>query len=624
MALMDAIRPRGACSARTARSSSTRARPSSGRRCRAGPRATGTGSPIAHVEGDELGGAAAGPVAALRRGTFVPGWKTVADPQAARQGDLAPRRGEGRRGSCAGDVASRRCRRGDGVAIAAAGMGRRHAPGKPGRRAGAWSHRLARQLGDAHPARDRARLQHDAAARAPSIVQAAADLRRPRLRRHAARDAASASAARSSSAGCQLPPNFTRADAMLREGRRASCRASMTDRRPRSGWGYPPVAAGLAAGDRPRRALAADVVYAFGHGHLGLTQAAATGRLVADLVTGQPGRSTSSPFSPADASDSRSASHGPPHPSSASTATPAAIRCASSPAAARVLEGATMMERRAHFLAEYDWIRTGLMFEPRGHDMMSGSILYPPTRDDCDVAILFIETSGCLPMCGHGTIGTVTMAIEHGLVTPKTPGVLQARHAGRPRRRRVPTGRRVRRGGAHHQRAVLPAFARACTVECPGLGRAHGRRRLWRQFLCDRRRRRRISATWPTSPPASSSRWSPVLRRRAERDATASCIPRTPRSAAVATSCGPARRSMPSANARNAVFYGDKAIDRSPCGTGTSARMAQLDARGKLKVGDAFVHESDHRLAVQRPRRARDAGRRPHGDRSLDRRLGAA
>src|SRR6187200_2568887 len=86
------------------------------------------------------------------------------------------------------------------------------------------------------------------------------------------------------------------------------------------------------------------------------------------------------------------------------------------------LKGETMFERRQHFLAEYDWIRTGLMFEPRGHDMMSGSILYPPTRADCDVGILFIETSGCLPMCGHGTIGTVTMAIEEGLVTPKIPG----------------------------------------------------------------------------------------------------------------------------------------------------------------------------------------------------------
>ena len=88
------------------------------------------------------------------------------------------------------------------------------------------------------------------------------------------------------------------------------------------------------------------------------------------------------------------------------------------------LEGETMLERRAHFLKEFDWIRTGLMFEPRGHDMMSGAILYPPTREDCDIAFLFIETSGCLPMCGHGTIGTVTMAIENGLVSPREPGTL--------------------------------------------------------------------------------------------------------------------------------------------------------------------------------------------------------
>ena len=95
------------------------------------------------------------------------------------------------------------------------------------------------------------------------------------------------------------------------------------------------------------------------------------------------------------------------------------------PGGAPLLKGANMLEKRAHFLAEYDWIRTGLMFEPRGHDQMSGAILYPPTRDDCDIAVLFIETSGCLPMCGHGTIGTVTIALENGLVTPATPGQLR-------------------------------------------------------------------------------------------------------------------------------------------------------------------------------------------------------
>ncbi|MEL7122547.1 MAG: proline racemase family protein, partial [Bacteroidota bacterium] len=90
-----------------------------------------------------------------------------------------------------------------------------------------------------------------------------------------------------------------------------------------------------------------------------------------------------------------------------------------------LLQGQSMMEKRLHFLKEYDWIRKGLMFEPRGHDMMSGSILYPPSDPQNDIGILFIETSGCLPMCGHGTIGTVTIMLEEGLVYPKVPGQLR-------------------------------------------------------------------------------------------------------------------------------------------------------------------------------------------------------
>src|SRR5512145_3540688 len=92
---------------------------------------------------------------------------------------------------------------------------------------------------------------------------------------------------------------------------------------------------------------------------------------------------------------------------------------------APLLRGATMAERRLDFMERFDWIRTGLCFEPRGHDMMSGGFLYPPTTPDADTGILFIETSGCLPMCGHGTIGTVTVAIERGLVQPKTEGTLK-------------------------------------------------------------------------------------------------------------------------------------------------------------------------------------------------------
>ena len=89
------------------------------------------------------------------------------------------------------------------------------------------------------------------------------------------------------------------------------------------------------------------------------------------------------------------------------------------------LIGSNMSEKRQHFIKEFDWIRRGLMFEPRGHDMMSGSILYPPHDPANDFAILFIETSGCLPMCGHGTIGTITVAIEEGLIQPKVPGKIR-------------------------------------------------------------------------------------------------------------------------------------------------------------------------------------------------------
>ena len=88
------------------------------------------------------------------------------------------------------------------------------------------------------------------------------------------------------------------------------------------------------------------------------------------------------------------------------------------------LEGENMLDKQQHFIAEYDWVRTSLMFEPRGHAMMSGGFLCPSQRDDCDIGVLFIETTGCLPMCGHGTIGLVTIAIENGLVEPRVPGRL--------------------------------------------------------------------------------------------------------------------------------------------------------------------------------------------------------
>ena len=253
------------------------------------------------------------------------------------------------------------------------------------------------------------------------------------------------------------------------------------------------------------------------------------------------------------------------------------------------LKGANMIEKRAHFLAEYDWIRKGLMFEPRGHDIMSGSFLYPPTRDDCDVAILFIETSGCLPMCGHGTIGTVTMAIENGLMTPKTPGVVNLD---------VPAGRVVaeyRQEGQYVEEVRLtnvPSFlhSRDLEIDAPGLGKLRVDVAYGGNFYCIVDPQENFTDLADVSV-GDLLRWSPALRT-AMNQRYEFVHPEKPEIRGCSHIMWTGRPLKPGSTARNAVFYGDKAIDRSPCGTGTSARMAQWVARGKLKVGDEFVHES--------------------------------
>ncbi|RST88220.1 4-hydroxyproline epimerase [Aquibium carbonis] len=254
-----------------------------------------------------------------------------------------------------------------------------------------------------------------------------------------------------------------------------------------------------------------------------------------------------------------------------------------------LLDGSTMMERRAHFLAEFDWIRTGLMFEPRGHDMMSGSILYPPTREDCDVGILFIETSGCLPMCGHGTIGTVTMAVEHGLVRPKTPGVLRL---DTPAGLVVAEYRQVGEYVEEVRITNVPSFlhSEGLTVECPDLGTLTVDVAYGGNFyaIVEPQTNFRDMADYTAGQLIG---WSPVLRRRLNEAYTFE-HPENPSIQGLSHILWTGKPTVDGAHARNAVFYGDKAIDRSPCGTGTSARMAQLHAKGRLKAGDDFVHES--------------------------------
>ena len=256
---------------------------------------------------------------------------------------------------------------------------------------------------------------------------------------------------------------------------------------------------------------------------------------------------------------------------------------------APLVRGSSMAERRMDFIERFDWIRTGLCFEPRGHDMMSGGFLYPPTRPENDVGILFIETSGCLPMCGHGTIGMITFGLEHGLIQPREPGLLKVE---------VPAGDiqiEYERDGdkvSWVRIRNVPSFvaAEGVEIDVPGLGPLSIDIAYGGNFyaivepqghytgLDD------LGAAWLIEHARTIRA---MLRERIEP-----VHPLDDRIRGVSHVLWADAPKGQGADGRNAVFYGERAIDRSPCGTGTSARLAHLAHKGVLKGGDRFVHES--------------------------------
>ncbi|MGN6364265.1 4-hydroxyproline epimerase [Asticcacaulis taihuensis] len=258
---------------------------------------------------------------------------------------------------------------------------------------------------------------------------------------------------------------------------------------------------------------------------------------------------------------------------------------------APLLKGSNMSERRQDFLERFDWIRTGLCFEPRGHDMMSGGFLYPPTQADTDAGILFIETSGCLPMCGHGTIGMVTFALENGLVTPRTPGKLKLEvPAGVINIDYTTSGNKV----TSVKITNVPAYLAATGIEIdvPDLGKLTLDVSYGGNYYA-------IIEPTADGPytglddlgAARIIELSRVIRQLV-REKYEPVHPVDPTIRGVSHILWADKPKSENADGRNAVFYGERAIDRSPCGTGTSARLAHLHAKGKLKKGDRFVHES--------------------------------
>jgi len=243
------------------------------------------------------------------------------------------------------------------------------------------------------------------------------------------------------------------------------------------------------------------------------------------------------------------------------------------------IPGATMLERKLHFEREMDDLRLLLMREPRGHSAMSGAILQPPTRDDADWGVLFIEVSGCLPMCGHGTIGVATVLVETGRVPVREPetvvrldtpaGLVEARVAVSGGRARAVTLRNV------------PSFL-------------YERDRPAAGVVCDLAFGGNFYALVPVES-VDAARADEYVRRGAEIMAAVNEDPPVHPEDSRIAGCRHVVFHAPGrdgADAVNATSIHPGWLDRSPCGTGTSARMAALHARGELAIGEPFVNES--------------------------------
>jgi proline racemase len=254
-----------------------------------------------------------------------------------------------------------------------------------------------------------------------------------------------------------------------------------------------------------------------------------------------------------------------------------------------VIPGDTMFAKRLHFMEHMDALRTLLMYEPRGHAAMSGAILQPPTRPDADYGVVYIEVSGCLPMCGHGTIGVATVLVETGMVDVVEPVTTI--------RLDTPAGLvvvdvAVKDGKAENVTLTnVPSFSYALdqVVDVPGLGAITYDMAYGGNFYAivpvdrvdiafERENGQRFLDAGLAIMDAINEQNRPV---HPENPEIAVCHH--------VDFIAPGRDRF---HWRNAMAIHPGWFDRSPCGTGTSARLAQMVARGHFGDGDTLLNES--------------------------------
>ncbi len=253
------------------------------------------------------------------------------------------------------------------------------------------------------------------------------------------------------------------------------------------------------------------------------------------------------------------------------------------------IPGNSMFERRDYFLEHMDDLRTLLMYEPRGHSAMSGAILQPSTRPDADWGVLYIEVSGCLPMCGHGTIGVATVLVETGMVEVVEPITTV--------RLDTPAGLVVVDVQVAHGKAENVTITNVASftlgldqkVNVPGFGEVTYDMAYGGNFYAiidadqvgiefKRENGQRFLDAGLAISDAINAQNPPVHPENPEIKL-----------------CHHVDFISPGSNAlhwKNAMAIHPGWFDRSPCGTGTSARMAQMVTRGLMKDTDTLINES--------------------------------
>lgn len=254
-----------------------------------------------------------------------------------------------------------------------------------------------------------------------------------------------------------------------------------------------------------------------------------------------------------------------------------------------VFPGETMNDKRLRFMAEHDDLRRLLMTEPRGHNAMSGAILQPPTRPDADYGVIYIEVSGCLPMCGHGTIGVATVLVETGMVEVIEPVTTI--------RLDTPAGlviASVAVSDGHADSVTIenvPSYTDRLdeTIDVPGLGAVPYSLAFGGNFYA-------MVELADVGLPFDRARQQDILQAGlAIMDRINTVAPPSHPTIDGVNHCHHVEFIAPGSTAqhsRHAMAIHPGWFDRSPCGTGTSARMAELWSRGQLALDTDFINES--------------------------------